>query len=97
MEGEMGKNHELKQMDECFERLRLLSSELSARVQRVDNEDCTNDELARALTYCEVAASLRSTVLEFMPRLEPRQDIAGKTPGRIERAANFMIGAIIAD
>jgi hypothetical protein len=72
--------YELNRLSDCFERLALLSNEVSCLSIKTDIGRLTNDELQTAVIYLQLAAELREIVLRYAPDLQPIN-----TPGLTDR------------
>jgi hypothetical protein len=58
-------------LSDCFERLQLLSNEITCLSIKTDIGRLTNDELTTAAIYLQLSAELRGIVLRYAPDLEP--------------------------
>lgn len=63
-------NYELDRLSECFDRLMFLQQEISARSINVKPDQCSDEDLQKAVIFCELSGELRQIVLRYRPDLE---------------------------
>jgi hypothetical protein len=81
--------YELNRLSDCFERLQLLSNEITCLSIKTDIGRLTNDELTTAAIYLQLSAELRGIVLRYAPDLEPIN-----TPGLTDKWVKSAWAAI---
>ena len=85
--------YEMKRLQEAFERLKLLSSEISSLAVRVNVEHCSDEELVKAAVYCEMAGDVRQVVNRYRTDFdELRESPADKIGKWVDWACSGLKG-----
>lgn len=74
--------YEMKRLSESFERLKLLSNELSCLAVKVNVEHCSDEELCKAAIYCQLASDVREVIYRYRTDLDELSDVPDAKIGR---------------
>ena len=85
-------SYEMKRLSDAFERLKMLSNELSYLAIKIDSEKCSDSELCTAAVYVELAGDVRQVVNRYRTDLDELEDAA--TPGKLEKCVTWACAAI---
>ena len=83
--------YEMKRLSEAFDRLKLLSNELSCLSIRVNVEHCSDQELHRAAIYCQLSGDVREVVNRYRTDLDELEEV---TPGKLEKCVTWACAAL---
>ena len=83
------KEKELARLSDCFDRLELLSNEVSCLVVKLNTEELSRSELPKGVVWCQLAGELRDVVLRYRPDLEELEDA-----GPFARCVNWACAAM---
>ena len=75
-------SYEMKRLGESFDRLKLLSNEISCLAIKVNVEHCSDEELCKSAIYCQLAGDVREVVNRYRTDLDELSDAPEAKIGR---------------